>query len=633
MSWFKKISQKQITIYDIIKVVDKFILEEEGLPKELIMNSFLYEDSAQNTQQEYYSKVAQVQTKSPYRVENDINQNLYEKIKNLIGQGYSSNDISNFLNIDVNKINNIIRTIFPLKQQENRYRDEAIKKHRDSVKDIYTKEITEYNELTKEIIAEKLNVSPKIVASILKQYNNTSVPKIKEERQKYWIQEIKNFIKINNKNAKNITILHQMFVEKYQIKMRYNDFSYFIKLSLSDKTFNKNRNQIIASLKYFIIVSNGLSVKKVIESGKLGNIIDRFINKYKDFLNIVDEEDRVFMKNLLMTKIQLRDRMTELKDLNYFLNKQIKDPQKNKGNIILKIREMLREDIDTEEISQQTGVDIDDIERIKRIIEINETPLDYTEKHPSYFLQNREFGSEAKSEQNIKTSQIEDKWEKSGRYSYKKKKNNKMAIIHPRFDFRQISGYSIFISDMAPDGALINTKYYNLSSLGEAKRKGDEILNSFLKQNKNAQFSPENSKEISSPTISIEPYEPLIQEAVNEMKASNPNFFIGVNKINIDMGYGQFGSVSSKNPADININFNRIKNEITSQIGGSFDDKNPAHIQTLKDAIKRVIVHEKAHVQDASQSFQKDPSQFAKNPFPGGESVADMAENTYFGNK
>jgi hypothetical protein len=148
---------------------------------------------------------------------------------------------------------------------------------------------------------------------------------------------------------------------------------------------------------------------------------------------------------------------------------------------------------------------------------------------------------------------------------------------------------------------------------------------------KKAQFTEENTQNIDVPIINIQPFEPIVQEAVNELYQENSNFFKGINKINIDTSYSQFGSVESVNPADININFNKIKSEIVSQIG-NFDIYNPQHLKFLKDAIKRVIIHEKAHVQDAFQvqEMSQDRILGGEDLFPGGENVAQQAENNYF---
>jgi len=145
---------------------------------------------------------------------------------------------------------------------------------------------------------------------------------------------------------------------------------------------------------------------------------------------------------------------------------------------------------------------------------------------------------------------------------------------------------------------------------------------------KKSQFTSENIQNVEIPIITVQPYEPIVQEVVQELYNEQPQFFIGVNKINVDMGYGQFGSVESINPADININFNRIKSEVSSQIKENLDLNNFEHIRFLKDAVRKIIIHEKAHVQDAlkTQESSKIPLS-GEELFPGGESVAQRAEN------
>ena len=147
---------------------------------------------------------------------------------------------------------------------------------------------------------------------------------------------------------------------------------------------------------------------------------------------------------------------------------------------------------------------------------------------------------------------------------------------------------------------------------------------------KKAQFTEENTQNINTPIIMVQPYEPIVQEVVDELYNENPQVFININRINVDMGYGQFGSVVSDNPADININLNNIKNEVSSKIITSFDINNEKHKMILKNEIKRIIIHEKEHVQDAfkAQEGSEDPLE-GQELFPGGEGVAERAEQQY----
>jgi len=139
-----------------------------------------------------------------------------------------------------------------------------------------------------------------------------------------------------------------------------------------------------------------------------------------------------------------------------------------------------------------------------------------------------------------------------------------------------------------------------------------------------AQFTEENIEGTDSPNVVIEPVEPIVQEVVNELKTESPNIFQGVRKIKIDMGYGQFGSVSSEDPSDINLNFNRIKSQLSQEFGTSFDINDPNQKQRLKNMIKETIIHEKGHVSDAWSAHQKTPGIGGAKLFPGGENVAEQ---------
>ena len=106
---------------------------------------------------------------------------------------------------------------------------------------------------------------------------------------------------------------------------------------------------------------------------------------------------------------------------------------------------------------------------------------------------------------------------------------------------------------------------------------------------KKAQFTQENTQNVDVPIIMVQPFEPLVQEAVDELQEESPSFFRGINKINLDISYGQFGSVASDNPADININFDNIKFNISNQLGGSFD---PNNSNDLREKILYYLEHE-----------------------------------------
>lgn len=129
-----------------------------------------------------------------------------------------------------------------------------------------------------------------------------------------------------------------------------------------------------------------------------------------------------------------------------------------------------------------------------------------------------------------------------------------------------------------------------------------------------AQFA---DPELDSPNIVIEPQESLIQKAVELIKSKDPNYFKGVRKIIVGNfpAYGRVESGPGKDPAIIQLNFQRTKNEVTSILRS----KNPSiSQQEIDDAIVKslaaTITHEKGHV----GSFKPESG------FAGGESPAEQ---------
>lgn len=123
--------------------------------------------------------------------------------------------------------------------------------------------------------------------------------------------------------------------------------------------------------------------------------------------------------------------------------------------------------------------------------------------------------------------------------------------------------------------------------------------------------------ELASPQIKIEPMETNIGAAVDLLKKINPNYFIGVRKIVVDVGTG-FGHVSSggnEDPAVIHINLSKIKSEIQSKIGNLPKDQQD---KELIRQIAIIISHERGHI----SSYKPELG------FQGGEGPAEIEENS-----
>lgn len=157
----------------------------------------------------------------------------------------------------------------------------------------------------------------------------------------------------------------------------------------------------------------------------------------------------------------------------------------------------------------------------------------------------------------------------------------------------------------------IYTKLFNFAKILTSKR--------FYKQARRL-FAQVNQSLIEGPDVQIEPgIQADVQEAVKEIRATDPNFFRGVSKI-VGLSGGPFGQVSSDDPTVIHVNINKIKQQVKQQLG-SYNPSSPEHQQAFKESIKRAIEetisHEKGHVKDWNPEQHK---------FPGGEGVAESFE-------
>lgn len=133
-----------------------------------------------------------------------------------------------------------------------------------------------------------------------------------------------------------------------------------------------------------------------------------------------------------------------------------------------------------------------------------------------------------------------------------------------------------------------------------------EIL--YRLRKKTAQQDPQ----LQAPSISIEPMDTLVQRAVDFLKQQDPNYFVGVRKIRVipSASYGYVESGEGKDPAVININLDRIKNETRAHMTGA--PQNQLDVAIIQ-ALVETIAHERGHVQSYN----------TEQGFVGGETPAE----------
>jgi hypothetical protein len=118
-------------------------------------------------------------------------------------------------------------------------------------------------------------------------------------------------------------------------------------------------------------------------------------------------------------------------------------------------------------------------------------------------------------------------------------------------------------------------------------------------------YSQVSDSELDTPNVVVQPTEPVIDKAIKVLKRMDPSYFRGVRRIQISpssMYYGFVESGENKDPAVININMAKIKQESNS------DDA------VISAAI--TIAHERGHVTSYNES----------QGFVGGEAPAEQEE-------
>jgi len=131
------------------------------------------------------------------------------------------------------------------------------------------------------------------------------------------------------------------------------------------------------------------------------------------------------------------------------------------------------------------------------------------------------------------------------------------------------------------------------------------------------------------PSVVIEgPDRDIVEEALKEMQSSNPNAFLEVNKIIVDVSGGSsLGHVSSGAHTNIIISIRNIENVINSQYPEIPKSKlNSEYRSLLKKEIKRTIMHELGHV----LTYNPEINVFEGHELPAEKSEQSGEEQGYY---
>jgi|19_taG_2_1085344.scaffolds.fasta_scaffold00983_7 hypothetical protein len=149
-----------------------------------------------------------------------------------------------------------------------------------------------------------------------------------------------------------------------------------------------------------------------------------------------------------------------------------------------------------------------------------------------------------------------------------------------------------------------------------------------VRASKTAQVEQTESN-IGMPNINVQPYEPLVIEAISELlQSERPGILDDVTDINIDLGYGQFGSVTNVSPNTITLNMNNIKEEAARKSGRQISGSDPRDANILKFYIKQTIMHELGHIESYKSTDPTNPWS-PGGEFEGGESPAEKRQKEF----
>jgi len=102
----------------------------------------------------------------------------------------------------------------------------------------------------------------------------------------------------------------------------------------------------------------------------------------------------------------------------------------------------------------------------------------------------------------------------------------------------------------------------------------------------------EHTELLGSPRVMIEPYDGMVNDAVNIVNKSNPELLKQVSDIRINLSKGVIGEYQTGNPNTIWINIGKLESDVRAKMQGQPDE---AIRQEIINQIASTLVHEATH--------------------------------------
>ncbi len=340
MSWYKK-AQKIPTMENINWAIDKIIAEQYDFSVEDLQMA----SQGISSEQGYMQVAAQVATmpkprtgypRSSKTTRLPIGKNKTErKIIELFNRGMSTSQISKSLKIPSPKIALLLKKFFGSKTEQQEY---LINRNEGDITDT-TEELSEemrgdfsIYEITVKQIGSELNINPIFVQKILTK-NNINLKLLQKERKEAIALNISKIVK-DFRGVFQIRDIIDEFKKRHNFNLSKTSANAAVKLG---NLGIKNKNDPTTIIKAFnVYVSNHIrgGRKELVKNPqRVSNTIDRFFAEYGQKHGFMPPLEQSAMKDMLMTKLQIRDYTMDLtrnappviKDEthpSYFLNNQ-----------------------------------------------------------------------------------------------------------------------------------------------------------------------------------------------------------------------------------------------------------------------------------------------------------------------
>ena len=381
MNWYKQSQSSEVTMDKIIWAIDDILLKEH----DYAIEDLIAAEQRMGYSQEGVAKAAQA-TKT--RRLNKRPRTEEQNLKHLIDMGYSNKYISNELDIPVDEVKKFVRELFPTKKDQTQYLKDINEEGILGMTDAFSEHMSEDVNapiISFQKIADALGgMNPKYVEKTIKANGYQLDPLIEERIAK--TEEMMVTVVKGMKEPYTAKDIMREFEVQHDHKLSNTKLDRMLKYrNIVTKQTHTNQATLFTAFKRFL-GTKAISIKDVPfhDPQKITKILDEFITLKGPAHGFTTPMDQMKLKQLFMTKIQLRDRVMEQGE-----NRQWLQDFPNYANNA-KIRNMLQQGATAEKLIRAfPKIKPEVLQQIFHTYQTQRSPMITDETHPSHFLTDR----------------------------------------------------------------------------------------------------------------------------------------------------------------------------------------------------------------------------------------------------